>query len=146
KELSLEELGQQRIISDVDNLVELAQEPEINKLVNLVLLEAVQKKASDIHMEVYETDFRIRLRVDGVLHEIVTPPKAASLAIISRVKVMCNMDIGERRLPQDARIELKVGDSDVDVRVATLPVLFGECVVMRILDRTSVRADIKRIG
>lgn len=146
KELSLEELGQQRIINDVDNLIELAQEPEIIKLVNLVLLEAVQKKASDIHMEIYEDNFRIRLRVDGVLHEVVSPPKAASLAILSRVKVMCDMDIGERRLPQDARIELKIGDSDVDVRVATLPVLFGECLVMRILDRTSVRADISRIG
>lgn len=146
KELTLEELGQQQIIGDVDNLVELAQEPEIIKIVNLVLLEAVQKKASDIHFEVYEEDFRIRLRVDGVLHEIVAPPKAVSLAVISRAKVMSNMDIGERRLPQDARIELKIGDADIDVRVGTLPTLFGECVVMRILDRTSVQAELDKLG
>ena len=146
KELSLEELGQQKTIGDIDNLVELAQEPEVIKIVNLVLLEAVQKAASDIHLEVYENDFRIRLRIDGVLHEIVTPPKAISIAIISRIKVMCEMDIGERRLPQDARIELKIGDSDIDVRVATLPVLFGECIVLRILDRTAVRAELDKLG
>lgn len=146
KELTFEELGQQKIIGDVDNLVELAMEPEIIKIVNLVLLEAVQKKASDIHFEVYEEDFRIRLRIDGVLHEIVSPPKALAVFIVSRVKVMCNMDIGERRLPQDARIELKIGDSDIDVRVATLPTLFGECVVMRILDRMAVQIDINKLG
>ena len=146
KEMTMEELGQQQIVGDVENLVELAQEPEIIKIVNLVLLEAVQKKASDIHFEVYEEDFRIRLRQDGVLHEIVAPPKAISIAVVSRVKVMCSMDIGERRLPQDARIELKIGDSDIDVRVATLPTLFGECVVMRILDRTSVQIDLKKLG
>lgn len=146
KELTLEELGQQKIIGDVDNLVELAQEPEIIKIVNLVLLEAVQKKASDIHFEVYEEDFRIRLRVDGVLHEVVAPPKALALALISRVKVMSDMDIGERRLPQDARIELKIGDADIDVRVGTLPTLFGECATLRILDRTAVQTDLAKLG
>ncbi len=146
KELTLEELGQQKVVGDVDNLVELAQEPEIIKIVNLVLLEAVQKKASDIHFEVYEEDFRIRLRLDGVLHEVVSPPKALSLALVSRVKVMSNMDIGERRLPQDARIELKIGDADVDVRVGTLPTLFGECVTLRILDRTTVQIGLDKLG
>ena len=146
KELTMEELGQQQIISDIDNLVELAQEPEIIKIVNLVLLEAVQKKASDIHFEVYEEEFRIRLRLDGVLHEIVSPPKALSLFLVSRVKVMSNMDIGERRLPQDARIELKIGYADIDVRVATLPTLFGECVTLRILDRTAVQTDLDKLG
>ncbi len=146
KELTLEELGQQQIVGDVDNLVELAQEPEIIKIVNLVLLEAVQKKASDIHFEVYEEEFRIRLRIDGVLHEVVSPPKAISLALVSRVKVMSNMDIGERRLPQDARIELKIGDADIDVRVGTLPTLFGECVTLRILDRLAVQTDIEKLG
>lgn len=144
--LSLEELGQQRLIGDVDNLVELAQEPEVIKIVNLVLLEALQRKASDIHFEVYEEDFRIRLRVDGVLHETVSPPKALCIALVSRVKIMCNMDISERRLPQDSRIELRVGHSDVDIRVATLPTLFGECVVMRLLDRTSLNVDLKTLG
>ncbi|MBX7258568.1 MAG: Flp pilus assembly complex ATPase component TadA [Candidatus Hydrogenedentes bacterium] len=144
--LTEEELGQQKIISDVDNLVELAQEPEVIKIVNLVMLDAVTKRASDIHFEVYEEDFRIRIRIDGVLHEITSPPKSLSLALVSRVKIMCNMDIGERRLPQDARIELKVGDADIDVRVATLPTLFGENIVMRILDRTAVKVDLEKLG
>ena len=146
KELTLEELGQQLIVGDIDNLVELAQEPEIIKIVNLVLLEAVEKKASDIHFEVYEEDFRIRLRIDGVLHEIVSPPKALAVALVSRTKVMSNMDIGERRLPQDARIELKIGDADIDVRVGTLPTLFGECVTLRILDRTVVQIELGKLG
>ena len=114
-EFSITDTGQIELISDIENLVALSQEPEIIKIVNLVMLEAVRKRASDIHFEVYEDFFRIRIRVDGVLHEVVSPPKTQSLAIISRVKVMCNMDIGERRLPQDARIELKVGDSEIDI-------------------------------
>lgn len=145
-DLTMDELGQQEIIGDIDNLIQLSQEPQVIKIVNLVFLEAVQKRASDIHFETYEDFFRIRIRVDGVLHEIVSPPKSLSLALISRVKVMCNMDIGERRLPQDARIELKVGDSEIDIRVATLPTLFGENCVMRILDRTAVKIDIKLLG
>jgi len=145
-ELTAEEMGQQEILADIDNLVQLAQEPEVIKIVNLIFLEAVQKRASDIHFEIYEEDFRIRLRVDGVLHEIVSPPKALAIALVSRVKVICNMDIGERRLPQDARIDLKVGDTEIDVRVSTLPTLFGEGVVMRILDRTAVKLDLVKLG
>ncbi len=144
--LTAEEMGQQEIIGDVDNLVLLAQEPEVIKIVNLVLLEAVQKRASDIHFETYEEDFRIRIRVDGVLLEIVSPPRTLSLALISRVKIMCNMDISERRLPQDQRIEIKVGDSLIDIRVATLPTLFGENIVMRLLDRTAVKIDLDKLG
>ncbi len=144
--LTMEELGQQEIVGDVDNLVQLSQEPEVIKIVNLIFLEAVQKRASDIHFEIYEDDFRVRIRIDGVLHEVVSPPKALAVALVSRVKVMCNMDIGERRLPQDSRIELRVGDADIDVRVATLPTLFGECVVMRILDRTAVKVDLRQLG
>ncbi len=145
-ELSLEELGQQEIIKDADNLVELSMQPEVIKIVNLIFLTALQKRASDIHFEIYEEDFRIRIRVDGVLHEIVQPPKSSAIALVSRIKVICSMDIGERRLPQDARIELKIGDSFIDVRVATLPTLYGECVVMRILDRTAVRIDLESLG
>lgn len=144
--LTLEELGATELISDVENLIELAQEPEVIKIVNLVLLEAVQKRASDIHFEVFEQDFRIRIRIDGVLHEIVTPPRAFALALVSRVKVMSSMDIAERRLPQDARIDLKVGDAEIDIRVATLPTLWGENVVMRILDRSAVRLDLPKLG
>lgn len=144
--LTLEEMGTTELISDVENLIELAQEPEVIKIVNLVLLEAVQKRASDIHFEVFENDFRIRIRIDGVLHEIVTPPRAFAIALVSRVKVMANMDISERRLPQDARIALKIGDSEIDIRVATLPTLWGENVVMRILDRSAVRLDLPKLG
>ncbi|MBP9004051.1 MAG: Flp pilus assembly complex ATPase component TadA [Candidatus Hydrogenedentes bacterium] len=146
EELTLEDMGIQKIIEDTENLVELAQQPEVIKIVNLILLMAVQRRASDIHFEIYEEDFRVRIRIDGVLHEVVRPPKAAHLAIVSRIKVICNMDIGERRLPQDARIEMKIGDSIIDVRVATLPTLFGENVVMRILDRTAVRIDLSQLG
>ncbi len=145
-ELTLEELGVQEVVADPDNLIELAQQPEVIKIVNLIFLTAVQRRASDIHFEVYEDDFRVRIRVDGVLHEIVQPPKAACIAVTSRIKVICNMDIGERRLPQDARIELKIGDSIIDIRVATLPTLYGECIVMRILDRTAVRIDLNVLG
>ena len=144
--LTAAELGQQEVVGDAENLSQLAQEPEVIKIVNLVLLEAVQKRASDIHFEVYEDDFRIRIRVDGVLHEIVSPPKTMALALTSRAKVMSNMDIGERRLPQDARIDLKVGESEIDVRVSTLPTLYGENVVMRILDRTAVSIDLTKLG
>ena len=146
QELSMDELGQHEIVGDVDNLVQLAQEPEVIKIVNLIFLEAVQKRASDIHFEIYEDDFRVRIRIDGVLHEIVSPPKSLAMALVSRVKVMCDMDIGERRLPQDARIEIKVGDTDIDIRVSTLPTLFAENVVMRILDRTAVRIDLRQLG
>ena len=146
EELSLEELGQQEILADAENLTELAQQPEVIKIVNLIFLTALQKRASDVHFEVYEEDFRVRIRVDGVLHEIVRPPKASCIAIVSRIKVICNMDIGERRMPQDARIELKIGDSFIDVRVATLPTLYGECVVMRILDRTAIKIELETLG
>ncbi len=145
-DLSLEELGTQEIIRDSENLVELAQLPEVIRIVNLVFLEAVKKRASDIHFEIYEDRFRIRIRVDGVLHEIVSPPKNLVIPLVSRVKIMCNMDISERRLPQDSRIELKVGDSVIDIRVATLPTLYGEGVVLRILDRTAVNIDLDKLG
>ena len=145
-ELTDAEMGLQEVIGDTENLVELSQQPEVIKIVNLIFLTAVQRRASDIHFEVYEEDFRVRIRVDGVLHEVVHPPKASCIALISRIKVICNMDIGERRLPQDARIELKIGDSVIDVRVATLPTLYGECVVMRILDRTAVKIDLDQLG
>lgn len=144
--LTLEELGTQELISNVENLVELAQEPDVIRIVNLVMLEAVQKRASDIHFEVYENDFRIRLRVDGVLHEIVNPPKNMATPVISRVKVMCQMDISERRLPQDSRIDIKVGESEIDIRVATLPTLWGENVVMRILDRSAIKLELPALG
>lgn len=146
EELSLEELGTQQLVGNVDNLTELAQQPQVIKIVNLVFLEAVQKHASDIHFETFEYDFRIRIRIDGILHEIVSPAKEMSIPLISRVKIMCNMDISERRLPQDQRIELKVGDTTIDIRVSTLPALYGECVVMRILDRSAIKIGLGSLG
>ncbi|MBI1320883.1 MAG: pilus assembly protein PilB [Candidatus Hydrogenedens sp.] len=145
-ELSLEELGTQEVVRDTDNLVELAMQPEVIKIVNLIFLDAVKKRASDVHFEVYEDQFRIRIRVDGILQEIVAPPKNLHIALVARIKVICSMDIGERRLPQDARIELKVGDTIIDIRVATLPTLYGENVVMRILDRTAIKIDMNVLG
>jgi type IV pilus assembly protein PilB len=145
-ELSMEEMGLQQVTGDVDNLVELAQQPEVIKIVNLVFLEAVQKRASDIHFEIYEEDFRIRIRVDGILQEIVSPARHLAIALTSRIKVISNMDISERRMPQDNRIELKVGDTIIDIRVSTLPVLHGESVVMRILDRNAVKHDLIALG
>lgn len=146
EELSLSELGQQEVVADMDNLVELAQQPEVIKIVNLVFLEAVKKRASDIHFEVYEEEFRIRIRIDGVLQEAVSPSKILAIALVSRVKILADMDISERRLPQDARIELKVGDTVIDVRVSTLPTLFGECVVMRVLDRMAIKVNLADLG
>jgi type IV pilus assembly protein PilB len=145
-DLSLEEMGVVEIVGDAENLVHLAQEPEVIQIVNLVLLEALTKRASDVHFEIFEEEFRIRIRIDGVLHKITDPPKALALALISRCKIMANMDISERRLPQDARIELRVGESDVDIRVSTLPTLYGENVVMRILDRASATHDLTKLG
>jgi len=116
------------------------------KLVNHILNEAVKRGASDIHVEPYEKVFRIRYRVDGVMHEFMRPPKKIKDAVISRLKILADLDIAERRLPQDGRIKLKVGKHSVDMRVSTLPVLFGEKVVMRILDKSSLQLDMEKLG
>jgi type IV pilus assembly protein PilB len=111
-----------------------------------VLLLAIRDGASDIHFEPFETEFRIRLKADGVLQEMVPPPKHLAFAITTRIKVMANLDIAERRLPQDGRIELNVGGHPVDLRVSVLPTLFGESVVMRVLDRGVVSLDLEKVG
>lgn len=118
----------------------------IRKLLNMVMLLAIKDQASDIHFEPFEDEFKIRVRADGVLYEMVPPPRHLATAIVSRVKVMANLDIAERRLPQDGRIELNVGGSPVDLRVSVLPTMFGESVVMRVLDRTVVQLDLNKIG
>ncbi len=118
----------------------------IRKLLNMVMLLAIKDQASDIHFEPFEDEFKIRVRADGVLYEMVPPPRHLAAAIVSRVKVMANLDIAERRLPQDGRIELNVGGSPVDLRVSILPTMFGESVVMRVLDRTVVQLDLNKIG
>ena len=113
---------------------------------NLVLFQAVQDRASDIHFEPFENEFKIRYRVDGALYEMSPPPKHLALPVISRIKVMANLNIAERRLPQDGRINYNIGDKTIDMRVSTLPTQFGESVVLRVLDRSSVSLEIENLG
>jgi type IV pilus assembly protein PilB len=131
---------------DLESIEELADAAPVRKLLNMVLLLAIKDKASDIHFEPFEDEFKMRYRVDGVLYEMVPPPRHLAMAISSRIKVMSNLDIAERRLPQDGRIELNVGGNPVDMRVSVLPTMFGESVVLRVLDRTVVQLDLNKIG
>jgi type IV pilus assembly protein PilB len=131
---------------DLDAVMTASEDNRVIKLLNLVLLQAIKDKASDIHFEPFEDEFKMRYRIDGVLYEMVPPPKSLGPAIVSRVKVMANLDIAERRMPQDGRVELQVGGNPVDLRVAVLPTMHGESVVMRVLDRSNVELSIDRIG
>jgi len=133
-------------IEDADHLRDLASEAPIIRLVNRLILNAVDIRASDIHFEPFEHEFKVRYRIDGVLHEVESPPSRLQAAIISRVKIMAKLDIAERRLPQDGRIKLRVSDKEIDFRVSTLPTLFGESLVMRILDRENLILDLERLG
>jgi type IV pilus assembly protein PilB len=116
------------------------------RLVNMVLADAIARGASDVHWEPYEKVFRVRFRIDGVLHEMLAPPKRLEPAIISRLKIMSSLDISERRLPQDGRIRLRAGGREVDFRVSTLPTMFGEKAVLRILDRDALKLDLRDLG
>jgi len=131
---------------DLDELREAAESTGVKKLVNLVLLQAIRDKASDIHFEPFEDEFKMRYRIDGVLFEMIPPPKHVAIAVSSRIKVMAHLNIAERRLPQDGRIELLVEGRPVDLRVSVLPTMFGESVVLRVLDRTQVNLDLDQIG
>jgi type IV pilus assembly protein PilB len=131
---------------DLDGAEALADSVPVRKLLNLVLLLAIKDHASDIHFEPFEDEFRIRIKAEGVLYEMVPPPRHLAFAITTRIKVMANLDIAERRLPQDGRIELMVGGHPVDLRVSVLPTMFGESVVMRILDRTVVNLSLTKVG
>ncbi len=133
-------------VTDLTSVEALAESAPVRKLLNMVLLLAIRDGASDIHFEPFESEFRIRLKADGVLQEMVPPPKHLAFAITTRIKVMANLDIAERRLPQDGRIELTVGGHPVDLRVSVLPTLFGESVVMRVLDRGVVSLNLDKIG
>jgi type IV pilus assembly protein PilB len=130
-------------LSDITELVDSAP---VRKLLNMVLLLAIKDHASDIHFEPFEDEFRIRIKADGVLYEMVPPPRHLAFAITTRIKVMANLDIAERRLPQDGRIELQVGGHPVDLRVSVLPTMFGESVVLRVLDRSVVSLDLNNVG
>lgn len=131
---------------DLDDLSSAAGDNKIVRLLNLVLLQAIKDKASDIHFEPFEEEFKMRYRIDGVLYEMVPPPMHLAMPIVSRIKIMANLDIAERRLPQDGRIELTVSASPVDLRVSVLPTMFGESVVMRVLDRSNVQLSMDKIG
>jgi type IV pilus assembly protein PilB len=131
---------------NISSLKELASQAPVVKLVNLVLLQAVKDKASDIHFEPFEDEFKVRYRVDGVLYEISHPPKELSVAVTSRIKVMANLDVAESRVPQDGRIMMKIAGRPVDLRVSTLPTVFGESVVMRVLDRSVISLSLDEIG
>jgi type IV pilus assembly protein PilB len=131
---------------DLEDIRTMTESQPVKKLLNLVLLQAIRDKASDIHFEPFEDEFKMRYRIDGVLYEMVPPPRHIALAVASRIKVMANLDIAERRLPQDGRIELNVGGKPVDLRISVLPTMFGESVVMRVLDRSQVALDITKLG
>lgn len=130
-------------LGDVSELVDSAP---VRKLLNMVLLLAIKDHASDIHFEPFEDEFRIRIKADGVLYEMVPPPRHLAFAITTRIKVMANLDIAERRMPQDGRIELAIGGHPVDLRVAVCPTMFGESVVLRVLDRSVVSLDLNNVG
>ena len=139
-DISLEDEG------DIDHLKDLASEAPVIRLVNMLISRAVELRASDIHFEPFEKTFKVRYRIDGVLHDVESPPKNLQAAVISRVKIMSKLNIAERRLPQDGRIKLRVMGKEIDFRVSTLPTLFGESVVMRILDSESIVFDLDHLG
>ncbi len=132
---------------DVSSLEKATEDAPVVKLVNLILTDAIKKKASDIHIEPYERTFRVRYRIDGVLYEVMKPPMKLKNAITSRLKIMSELDIAERRLPQDGRIKIKLGGgNDMDFRVSVLPTLFGEKVVLRLLDKSNLQLDMTKLG
>jgi type IV pilus assembly protein PilB len=131
---------------DLDTIKEMAESSPIRRLVNMVLLQSIRDRSSDVHFEPFEDEFKMRYRIDGHLYEMIPPPKSIAVAIASRIKVMANLDIAERRVPQDGRIELVVNGQPVDLRVSVLPTMFGESVVLRVLDRSQVSLDLERLG
>ena len=132
---------------DLGSLERATEDAPVVKLVNLILTDAIKKKASDIHVEPYERSVRVRYRIDGILYEVMKPPMKLKNAITSRIKIMSELDIAERRLPQDGRIKIKLGGGkDMDFRVSVLPTLFGEKIVMRLLDKSNLQLDMTKLG
>ena len=141
-----EVLGEEADV-DLNSLERATEDAPVVKLVNLILTDAIKKKASDIHVEPYERSFRVRYRIDGILYEVMKPPLKLKNAITSRIKIMSELDIAERRLPQDGRIKIKLGGGkDMDFRVSVLPTLFGEKIVMRLLDKSNLQLDMTKLG
>src|SRR5436190_8142987 len=145
-ELKFEELKDQKKGKGSYNVDDLANSAPVVKLLNLILGTAIKAQSSDIHFEPFETEFKVRYRVDGVLYEMESPPLHLANPLVSRIKVLSNLDISETRLPQDGRILLNVSGRPVDLRVSTLPTIFGESVVMRVLDRSVVKLDLENVG
>jgi general secretion pathway protein E len=131
---------------NVDHLRDMASEGPVIRLVNLIITRAIELRASDIHLEPFEDQFRVRYRIDGVLHDVESPPKRLQAAIVSRVKIMARLNIAERRLPQDGRMMLRVKGKEIDFRVSSVPTIYGESIVLRILDKSSIVLDIERLG
>ncbi|MDY6863230.1 MAG: type II secretion system ATPase GspE [Thermodesulfobacteriota bacterium] len=131
---------------DIDHLKDIASEAPIIRLVNLIIQKAIDMKASDIHLESFEKELKVRCRVDGILHEVEEVPKRLQAAMISRIKIMSKLNIAERRLPQDGRIKINFNGKEIDFRVSTMPTLYGESVVMRILDQSSIHFDLEGFG
>ena len=142
----VKEVSEMAVTDDATMMARMADQAPIVRFVNLVLFQAVQDRASDIHFEPFETEFKIRYRVDGALYEMSPPPKQLALPVVSRLKVMANLNISERRLPQDGRISYNLGSRIIDLRVSTLPTQFGESVVLRVLDRSAVNLEIESLG
>lgn len=133
--------------ADINDLAKASEDAPVIRLVNVILVDAIKRGASDIHVEPYEKSFRVRFRVDGVLEEVMRPPMKLRNAIISRIKIMANLDIAERRLPQDGRIKLRMGrNREMDFRVSCLPTLFGEKIVLRLLDKSNLELDMTKLG
>ncbi len=131
---------------DVEHLRDLASEAPVIRLVNVLIARALERRASDIHIEPFEKELQVRYRIDGILHDVEAPPRKLQAALISRVKLMAKLNIAERRLPQDGRIKLRMLGREIDLRVSTLPTLYGESVVMRILDRSSINVSLESLG
>ena len=138
--------GLDSLDDSTEHIRDMASEAPVIKLVNHIISQAIEARASDIHLEPFEEDLSLRYRIDGILHAMESPPKRLSSAITTRIKIMAKLDISERRLPQDGRIKLKILGKDIDMRVSTLPTLYGESVVMRILDRESLVLDLSQMG
>jgi general secretion pathway protein E len=131
---------------NIDHLRDMASEGPVIRLVNLIITRAIELRASDIHFEPFEGQFKVRYRIDGVLHDVESPPKRLQAAIVSRVKIMAKLNIAERRLPQDGRIMLRVKGKEIDFRVSSIPTIHGESIVLRILDKSSIVLDIEKLG
>ncbi len=138
--------SQDHNLDDIEHLKDMASEAPVIRLVNQIMTNAMTQRASDIHIEPFETHLKVRYRIDGVIHEVESPPPQLTAAIISRLKLMARLNIAERRLPQDGRIQMRAQGKEIDMRVSTVPTMHGESVVMRLLDKHSVKLDLNTLG